>query len=270
MEHASESGVDPAVLEVPPDWGCIELLSDVHLHPSEPATLRAWQLALASSQADAVLILGDLFEVWVGDDALHEPGSFEALCGQSLRACSSQRAVYLMHGNRDFLIGQQAASQWGVQLLNDPTVLVWGHTRTLLSHGDALCTDDLPYQAFRQLVRQAAWQTAFLSQSLSERRAMAAGLRAESEARKAMGNAIDLHPEAGGQWLAHAQAKLMVHGHTHQATHAPWGGQMRHVLSDWDALATPPRLSVLQLLRPQAGQSRPAHRLRQIELPRQA
>ena len=238
-------------LQAAPHWQEVALLSDIHLHPSEPETAAAWDKALTSCTADALFILGDLFEVWVGDDA---DDDFERHCLEVLHRCSTQRAVYLMHGNRDFLFGQQAAQRAGVQLLADPTVLVWGNTRTLLTHGDALCVDDLPYQTFRTEVRSDAWQTRFLSQPLSERRALAAAMRAQSESQKKI---VDIDRPTSEAWLQAAQASLLVHGHTHQPCYEKWSDKgnghanshARLVLSDWDAKAKPARLEMVSLRR---------------------
>ncbi len=120
----------------------MECIADLHLQASEPATLAAWQRYLKSSPASAILILGDLFESWVGDDALQEAGSFEAQCAATLHAASQQRPIYFMVGNRDFLAGTAFLPASGMQGLADPTLLVWGPQRILLSHGDALCLDD--------------------------------------------------------------------------------------------------------------------------------
>ena len=238
-------------LQAAPHWREVALLSDVHLQPGEPKTAQAWEKALASCTADALFILGDLFEVWVGDDADND---FERHCLEVLHRCSTQRAVYLMHGNRDFLFGQHAAQRAGVQLLADPTVLVWGDTRTLLTHGDALCVDDLPYQTFRAEVRTDAWQTRFLSQPLSERRALAAAMRAQSESQKKI---VDIDRPTAEAWLQAAQASLLIHGHTHQPCYEKWSdrgkgnatSQARLVLSDWHADAKTPRLEMVSLRR---------------------
>lgn len=233
-------------LTAPAHWRSVSLLSDVHLQASAPATLAAWEQALQNCTADALFILGDLFEVWVGDDAALEAGSFEAHCLQVLRACSAQRPTYFMHGNRDFLLGRQAANLGGLQLLSDPTVLVWGHTRSLLTHGDALCVDDLPYQAFRQQVRHSDWQEKFLTQPLHERRAQAAAMRARSEANN-LKSYVDVDKPTAEHWLHAAKAQLLIHGHTHKPTLDKLGADERLVLSDWEAIAQPARLEMVEL-----------------------
>jgi UDP-2,3-diacylglucosamine hydrolase len=237
-----------------PGWRTVDFISDLHLHAGDPATLALWQQYLQDTPADAVFILGDLFEVWVGDDCLGAPeASFETLCVDALRQASARYALFFMHGNRDFLAGPQFAREAGLRLLADPSVLVFAGQRILLSHGDALCLDDLDYMAFRAQVRQAAWQRDFLAQPLSERQAQARGIRAQSEARKRQPHAlVDLDTAAVRQWLSQTQTDTMVHGHTHRpADHALGQQDGRHrrrvVLSDWDAQATPIRAEVLRL-----------------------
>lgn len=244
---STDSGMTASILQAPAHWRSVELLSDVHLQASEPATAAAWLRALQSCRADALFILGDLFEVWVGDDVLNEADGFESQCLQALRACSSQRAVYLMHGNRDFLFGSSAAQAAGIHLLDDPTLLVWGGSRTLLTHGDALCVDDLPYQAFRAQVRQTAWQRSFQALPLAQRRAMAAQMRAQSENHQQQTARVDIDLTTAGRWLDAAQASTLIHGHTHLPQHQHWGTYQRYVLSDWDADAPTPRLEMLRL-----------------------
>lgn len=243
----------PAITEwvVPGTWRALDCLSDLHLDAAHPATLRALQDYLDRTQADAVLLLGDLFEVWVGDDAILEPGSFEAEVCALLREAARRRPMAFMHGNRDFLIGDGFVEATGLALLADPTVLVLGETRWLLSHGDALCLDDAPYQQFRALVRSHDWQARWLAQPLAARRAQARGIRDESESRK-QGQVIwaDIDRTAALAWLAAAHAPTLVHGHTHRPADellAP--GTMRHVLTDWDLDAPPVRAEVLRLTR---------------------
>ena len=234
----------------PADWRTVDVVSDLHLQAGEPATLRAWQGYLRTTPADAIFILGDLFEVWVGDDAAGAPG-FEADGAAALRQAGARRDVFFMHGNRDFLVGADFAAQAGLVLLDDPTVLVLHGERWLLSHGDLLCLDDIEYLRFRDEVRGAEWQRAFLARPLAERRALARHIRARSEARKrdaAAGAWADVDADAARAWLRQAGARTLVHGHTHRpATHDLGDGLRRIVLSDWDAAAAPPRAQVLRL-----------------------
>lgn len=244
-----------AELHAPAHWRVVDFISDLHLQATEPHTLQAWERYMAQTRADAVFILGDLFEVWVGDDGLganDEDARFEQHCTQVMRATARQRAVHFMHGNRDFLLGTDCARSAGLSLLQDPTVLVFGDRRWLLSHGDALCLDDSDYLQFRAQVRTAAWQQAFLARPLAERRAMARGLRQQSEDRKRSGAAYaDVDTNMTRDWLQASACTTLIHGHTHQpADHVVADGMQRLVLSDWDADAVPPRAEVLRLSLP--------------------
>lgn len=236
-------------LVAPSHWRTVDFLSDLHLQASEPDTLAAWHHYLQTTPADALFILGDLFEVWVGDDALDDPGSFESQACALLQAASRQRALFFLHGNRDFLIGPGFARHTGATLLHDPTVLVWQGQRLLLSHGDALCLDDVDYQRFRVQARSVQWQEHFLAQPLAQRRAQARGIRQQSEARKQSGAIYaDVDGPAAIAWLQAAHATTLVHGHTHRPAEHPLAPDVRRVvLSDWDAAAQPPRADVLRL-----------------------
>lgn len=263
----------PSVAEwrLPAEWNTLDFISDLHLQAGEPATVQAFERYLAATQADAVFMLGDLFEVWVGDDALLEPGSFEAACAALLREAASHRPLFFMQGNRDFLTGEQFDALCGTTTLADPTVLEGGGQRLLLSHGDALCLDDVDYQRFRAMARSPAWQAAFLAQPLERRRAQARGIREQSESRKsesrqatagetgaAMPTYADLDPQATRDWLRAAGAATLIHGHTHRpATHALGAGLQRIVLSDWDLAASVPRAEVLRWQRGQGLQRLP-------------
>lgn len=231
-----------------PLWRVIDFISDLHLQASQAATFHRWQQYMQSTPADALFILGDLFEVWVGDDAL-QTGSFESQCARVIEQTAARLPVFFMHGNRDFLVGSALMNRCNASLLDDPTVLVFEGARWLLSHGDALCIDDLPYMQFRAQVRSPQWQQAFLAKPLAERQAIARGLRQQSEANKQRGTLYaDADTASTRQWLQDAQATTLIHGHTHQpATHALGDGMRRVVLSDWDADATPSRAEVLRL-----------------------
>ena len=228
----------------------MECISDLHLQAAHPATFQAWRRYMAATQADALFLLGDLFEAWVGDDVI-EAGGFEAECAEVLRATAQRLPVFFMAGNRDFLVGERLARATGLALLQDPTVFSFGERRWLLSHGDALCIGDTEYQAFRAQVRGAAWQQGFLAQPLAVRQAVARGLRRESEALKRSDRVYsDVDTAAALQWLRSADAEVLVHGHTHQpAEHALDARHRRIVLTDWDAEAVPPRLEALRIAR---------------------
>ncbi|WP_399684827.1 UDP-2,3-diacylglucosamine diphosphatase [Xenophilus sp.] len=239
-----------AELQAPAGWRVVDLVSDLHLQASDSATLALWERYLADTPADALFILGDLFEVWVGDDAANEPGSFESHCAGVLAAAARQRPIFFLHGNRDFLVGPGFAARAGLTLLAEPTVLAFAGRRWLLSHGDLLCLEDTDYLAFRAQVRSPGWQSAFLARPLAERRTVARQIRTQSEARKADPRAVwaDVDSGAARDWLRRADAPVLIHGHTHRpAEHDLGDGQARWVLSDWDAAAQPPRAEVLRL-----------------------
>ena len=236
-----------AELNAPPGWRSVDFVSDLHLQASEPATFEAWRRYMRDTPAQAVFILGDLFEVWVGDDIAAEPG-FAGDCAEVLQASARRRPVFFMHGNRDFLVGPGFMRACGATLLADPTVLGFAGQRWLLSHGDALCLADTEYMAFRAQVRTESWQGEFLARPLADRKALARSMREQSEARKRTGGAYaDVDNAAAQAWLAAADATAMIHGHTHKPADHPLGNGTRIVLSDWDAAATPPRLEVLRL-----------------------
>lgn len=244
-----------AELAAPAAWRTVDFISDLHLHADEPATLAALQHYLQGTPADAVFILGDLFEVWVGDDAVstgflsHPEASFDNRCVSALHQAGGRLALFFMHGNRDFLVGQTLMTCCRASLLDDPTVLTFAGQRWLLSHGDALCLGDTDYLKFRQQVRATAWQQAFLGRPLAERQAIARDLRQQSEARKHTGvDYADVDPCAARQWLDAANARTLIHGHTHKpAVHDLGRGLRRVVLSDWDAQAPRPRADALRL-----------------------
>jgi UDP-2,3-diacylglucosamine hydrolase len=228
----------------------VELISDLHLQPSAPATFEAWRRYMAQVGADALFILGDLFEAWVGDDAAQQ-GGFEASCAQVLRETAQRLPLFFLVGNRDFLVGAGLAQATGMRLLQDPTVFAFGEQRWLLSHGDALCIDDHEYMAFRAQVRDPRWQQQFLAQPLATRQAIARGMRSESEQLKQSGREYpDVDAPTALQWLQAAGAPVLVHGHTHrQRDHELDAAHRRVVLSDWDADAVPPRLQALRITR---------------------
>ena len=239
-------------LRAPPDWRAIELISDLHLSELQPATFEAFAQYLHSTAADAVLILGDLFEVWVGDDS-RVAGTFAARAAAILTEASRERSIGFMAGNRDFLVGEELLGDCGLIALSDPMVLdSWGE-RIVLTHGDALCLADKPYQAFRAQVRSLEWRRNFLAQPLAEREQAARAMRDASEAAKrrvAPGDWADVDAAAAMDWLRAADSKVMVHGHTHRpASEMLAPGFTRHVLSDWDCDALPRRAQVLRVTR---------------------
>jgi UDP-2,3-diacylglucosamine hydrolase len=205
-------------LQAPAAWDTVDFISDLHLTTDEPLTLAVWQHYLETTPADAVFILGDLFEVWVGDDVVSQDFSQEASvenrCVQTMAAATSRLKLFFMHGNRDFLVGQRLMDLCHATLLEDPTVLQFASQRFLLSHGDALCLADTEYLQFRQQVRSSAWQTQFLAKPLAERQSIARGLRSQSEARKQSNQTFtDVDTDAAKQWLEAAGASTLIHGH---------------------------------------------------------
>ncbi|QHE86817.1 UDP-2,3-diacylglucosamine diphosphatase [Hydrogenophaga sp. BPS33] len=252
-----------ADLIAPAGWQAVDFMSDLHLQSGEPETFDTWTRYLrspASQRGDALFILGDLFEVWIGDDVLsaHATTSAEPLfwraCAAELHAFSAHTPVYFLHGNRDFLLGPAALNACGMHGLSDPTVLAFLGQRWLLSHGDELCLADTDYMRFRAQVRTPEWQRSFLAQPLARREGIARDMRTQSEARKrSTGHDpnlwADVDTAAARDWLQRADAHTLIHGHTHRpATHALGeGGLQRVVLSDWDLRAAPPRAEVLRL-----------------------
>ena len=235
--------------EAPPHWRAIDFISDLHLDAEHPKTFEAFGRVLLGTPADAVFLLGDIFEAWVGDDARFE--GFERQGAAVLKSAARQRCVGFMAGNRDFLVGEALLADCGVQRLHDPTLLhAFGHS-ALLTHGDALCLADTEYMRFRAMVRDAAWQRSFLARPLAERQAVARQLRDASEAAKARQSPadwVDVDTAAAVEWLRAAGTAKMVHGHTHQPGTRPLApGFERHVLSDWDLDARTPRAEVLRL-----------------------
>lgn len=228
-------------------WQRIDLLSDVHLHAGAPHTFEAWRRHLLHTPADAVLMLGDLFEVWVGDDARFD--GFERACTEVLLSASQHRWLGFMHGNRDFLLGEAMCLDAGMTALPDPTLAQAFGQRALLSHGDALCVSDQDYQRFRAQVRGAAWQQRFLSLPLSQRQQQARAMRdasAQHQAAMAPDQWADVDAPLANEWLSKAGADVLVHGHTHRpATHALGDGRVRLVLGDWDFDAEPRRARML-------------------------
>ena len=235
-------------LRAAPGWQKADFISDLHLQAAHPATFAAWRRYMASTEADALFILGDLFEAWIGDDVADAPG-FERECAEVLRTTAQRLPVFFLCGNRDFLVGTALARSTGVTLLPDPVVFSFGAHRWLLSHGDALCIGDTEYLAFRARVRDAAWQAEFLALPLASRAAIARGLRADSEELKQTDRLYaDVDTAAALAWLEAADAPALVHGHTHRpGEHALDAGHRRIVLSDWDAEATSPRLEALRI-----------------------
>ena len=216
-------------------------VSGLHLDPERPEITALFGRVLdrEARGADALYILGDLFEAWVGDDDPSDAGAFVA---ERLRALVDAGVpAYFIRGNRDFLLGQAYAARCGMTLLDDPTVVDLYGTPTLLLHGDLLCTDDAAYQQFRAQTRNPQWQAQFLAQPLAARLAFAAQARAASQARygelvaQGMAETIgDVAAASVQDGFARFGVNRMIHGHTHRpAIHDEGAGRTRIVLGDW-------------------------------------
>ena len=215
-------------------------ISDLHLSPDTPAATDTLLRFLheTAPAADALYVLGDLFEYWIGDEGLAQPFAQEV--AQAFRALADRGVrAYFMHGNRDFLIGTRFAQTSGMKLLTDPTLLDLYGTPTLLMHGDTLCSDDVEYQKFRSMVRNPVWQRDFLSKPLEERVRMAREVRGKSEQAKQVKDMVimDVTPATvEDAFRAHDYARL-IHGHTHRPArheHKVDGRECeRWVLADW-------------------------------------
>ena len=214
-------------------------ISDLHLEADRPEIGEQFLdfLDEEAADAEALYILGDFFEYWVGDD---DPDEYYASIKRSLRAFTDAAApVYFMHGNRDFMIGEQFAAETGVTLLADPTPIELHGEKVLLSHGDLLCTDDVEYQKVRAMTRNPEWLAMMLSKSVEERQAFAAQARQQSMARgETMTEEIaDVNQDAVEAIIRERGVDVLLHGHTHRPSVHPFhvDGRMVHriVLGDW-------------------------------------
>ncbi|HKL61824.1 MAG TPA: UDP-2,3-diacylglucosamine diphosphatase [Woeseiaceae bacterium] len=214
-------------------------ISDLHLQGARPdITERFFRfLETEAAQAEALYILGDLFEAWIGDD---DPDEHSREVQAAMRRLTDAGvAGYFMHGNRDFLIGAAFAERTGFTLLDDPVLHDLYGTPVLLSHGDAYCTDDVDYQAFRRQSRDPAWQQQVLALPIEQRRALAGKVRAESQAAMVdkAEDIMDVNAEAVAAALRDAGVTTLVHGHTHRpAVHefdVDRSPATRIVLGDW-------------------------------------
>jgi len=214
-------------------------ISDLHLESGQPEIGKQFLSFLAGEAraAEALYILGDLFEVWLGDD---DPNPYYGEMKLALRELSDTGVpAYFMHGNRDFMIGADFASETGLTILEDPTVVDLYGEKVLLCHGDSLCTDDVRYQQFRAMTRAPKWQTMMLAKSIEERIALALQMRKESMERgESLSDEImDVNHDAVAGAMAEQSVEVMLHGHTHRpAVHSFDLGDRtatRIVLGDW-------------------------------------
>ncbi|MBK8894454.1 MAG: UDP-2,3-diacylglucosamine diphosphatase [Propionivibrio sp.] len=224
----------------------LHFISDLHLSPQAPGVTRRFLDFIGGKARDAaqLYILGDLFEVWPGDDSIDDPDdTYNQAIVDALRSLTDTGVkVSVMHGNRDFLLGEEFAARSGASLLPDPYVLSLPAWQFVLSHGDSLCTDDTDYQAFRTRVRAPVWRASFLQQPLAERKALATVLRQQSEMAKLekltrANYPLDLNPGATDDFLRQHGYATFIHGHTHRpATHDHLVDGIhveRWVMSDW-------------------------------------
>ncbi len=213
-------------------------ISDLHLDEQRPEISQALGTFLDThaKNMDELYILGDFFEVWVGDD--YQSPFISNIKAMLKQASSQGTKLFFMHGNRDFLMGTNFAKEVGWTLLSEPASIKWQDKTVLLMHGDSLCTADIDYMAFRKQVRSTLWQSDFLSKPLAERLAIAQQLRQQSkEAYTNKPDAItDVTPAAVEQLFHQHTCEILIHGHTHRPKiHTmDTGEQKRIVLGDWD------------------------------------
>jgi UDP-2,3-diacylglucosamine hydrolase len=214
-------------------------ISDLHLDPSRPDISAQFLKFLEgeATRAQALYILGDLFEVWIGDDD-PEPEKRRVLAGLK-RLTDRGIPCFVMHGNRDFLLGEKFSADTGCRILDDPTIVHLYGTRVLTTHGDALCTDDVAYQRLRTTVRDPGWQSMFLALSVEQRMALATEARAGSKDHlsRMSSEIMDVNPAAVTGAMHAAGVDLLLHGHTHRpkvhALTVDARPAQRIVLGDW-------------------------------------
>lgn len=218
------------------------LISDLHLDQDRPQHLAALNALLArhAGKADALYVLGDLFEAWVGDD---DDSAFNVeACAAFQRFSAAGSKLFFMHGNRDFMLGPDFCASAGGKLIDEGYIADFYGTQVLLMHGDSLCTEDAKYQAFRQMVRNPDWQRDMLAKPLDQRRMMAQMMRMQSQAGNAnkAANIMDVTTSEVVRVLEDAGVTQLIHGHTHRpAVHdvaLKSGTGKRWVLGDWGEL----------------------------------
>lgn len=211
-------------------------ISDLHLSEDTPEIESALEKLLENERdLDSLVILGDFFEAWVGDD---DDSDFVSRIRAQLAACSDRGCELMVaRGNRDFMLGEQFAQDTGATLLGDETVIDVGGQPTLLLHGDTLCTDDVDYQQFRHIVHDVAWQEDMMAKPLVERRELARQLRAMSidAASNKAEDIMDVNQETVRERLAANGVQRMIHGHTHRPNRHLVDKAERIVLGDWTA-----------------------------------
>ncbi len=211
-------------------------ISDLHLSPADPATAAAFAAFLAgpARQAQALYILGDLFDYWIGDDQLADPFYAEQ-CRQMAELAASGVELYFIAGNRDFLCGPRFARACGLTILEDPALLDLAGKIVLLSHGDIFCTHDTGYQRYRRIVHSPAvqWLWFSLPRFVREWQASRMRERSQDQTRRKPQDWTDVSSEAIESALLQSGAGRLVHGHTHRPAQHQHAQSIRHVLPDW-------------------------------------
>ena len=210
-------------------------ISDLHLDPARPAVTGALAGFLEQHRnCTALYILGDLFESWVGDD--DDTALADEVRGLLKRFTDNGPALFIMQGNRDFLLGEAFCRATGARLLPDPSVISLCGIPTLLMHGDSLCTADIDYQAFRRTSRDPAWQRDVLGRSLQQRRDLASQLRQMSKTANSnkAEDIMDVSPAEVRDKLREYRVRQLIHGHTHRPARHEHPDGVRWVLGDWD------------------------------------
>lgn len=216
-------------------------VSDIHLDPQRAHTYQRFVnfIQMVGKEANAIYILGDLFEYWIGDDAVDYLGHRSIL--ETLKSLSNEVKIYIMRGNRDLLIGEEFAREIDGELLADPTVIDIYGKRILLTHGDMLCTDDVEHQKFREIVLTKQWQEPFLSLPIEERNQRALEMRKQSTMGKQAKSAemMDVNRDAVIDILTQYNCRYMIHGHVHKPDvyrfHLNGEPAFRYVMGDWDS-----------------------------------
>ncbi|SAK62788.1 UDP-2,3-diacylglucosamine hydrolase [Caballeronia hypogeia] len=232
-------------------------ISDLHLSEAIPNTVAAFEhfIEVTAGEADSVFILGDLFEFWIGDDILDAPdtdarANFARRMTRLMHTLSERGiGLYVMHGNRDFLLGKRFMKEAGAMPLPDPFMITAFGKRILLAHGDGLCTADRAYQAFRKVARNKLAQRLFLALPLDTRLGIGQRMRSKSEGARVTGisSKYDVTRKAVSELFVNSRTHTLIHGHTHRpAMHREVEG-VRWVLPDWELDVDPPRGGYLRL-----------------------
>ncbi len=215
----------------------IAFISDLHLEPIDNNRLHCFInfLAEAPEKYKSLYIIGDLFEYWIGDD---DPHPINELIQNKLKLAHDQGlSIYLLHGNRDFLLGSQFEKNTGLKIINDMTIIKDSGISLMIAHGDSFCTDDTEYQALKESLRSEGWKKDFLQKPIAERIAFADGLRAksaESSSNKAE-NIMDVNESYVAEVIERHKIDFLIHGHTHRpAIHKLGNGSSRVVLGSWE------------------------------------